>query len=79
MTVNDINKVDDALKNRPSRFKFTRHFDNPNIEIRKKILSEDWAQEAGDYNLDQIFRLKECQIKNISLKESIKLIQKISN
>jgi len=36
MTVNDISKVDDALKNRPSRFKFTREFNNPDIEIRKK-------------------------------------------
>jgi hypothetical protein len=76
MTVNDINKVDDALKNRPSRFKFTRHFDNPNIEIRKKILPEDWVQETNGYNLDQIFRLKEYYDNGKDLNKSKLLLNK---
>ena len=59
MTVNDISKVDSALRNRPSRFKYTRCFSNPNLSIRKKILVQDWAEKSDGLNLDQIFRLKE--------------------
>lgn len=59
MTVNDIEKVDPALKNRPSRFKFVKHFDNPSEKIRRKLLSEDLVKQTEGLNLDQIFRLKE--------------------
>lgn len=60
MTVNDIDKVDDALKNRPSRFKFVKHFDNPSMEIRKKILSDEFASIYEGKSLDQILKIKEC-------------------
>lgn len=59
MTVNDIDKVDIALKNRPSRFKFVKYFTNPSIETRKKLLPKDLAEKCDGYNLDQIFKLKE--------------------
>lgn len=61
MTVNDINKVDDALKNRPSRFKFVREFGNPDIEVRRKILGSEIAEEAEGMNLDQVFRMAELK------------------
>jgi hypothetical protein len=59
MTVNDIEKVDDALKSRPSRFKFVRHFANPTLEVRKKILPERLLDSSDGKSLDQILRIKE--------------------
>lgn len=76
MTVNDIEKVDPALKDRPSRFKFTRCFGNPSVEVRNKLLPIDWIDQTDGLNLDQIFRLKEYQEKNLSLEESLMMIEK---
>jgi len=76
MTVNDINKVDYALRNRPSRFKFTRCFDNPSYNIRLKLLPESWAKQTNNFNLDQIFRLKEYEKNGLSLIDSIKMLEK---
>lgn len=60
MTVNDIDKVDYAIKNRPSRFKYNMLFDNPNEIARLKILgNEEWAVRSEGLNLDQILRLKD--------------------
>lgn len=59
MTVNDLDKVDDALKNRPSRFKFVKHFDNPSTNVRRKILPEDLVEISEGKSLDQIFKIKE--------------------
>lgn len=76
MTVNDINKVDYALKNRPSRFKFTRNFCNPSFKIRSKLISHEWAELSEGFNLDQIFRLKEYYEKGISFMCAIKMLEK---
>lgn len=59
MTVNDINKVDEALKNRPSRFKFVKHFDNPSLSVRMKFLPEKIAEESEGQSLDQVLKTKE--------------------
>lgn len=59
MTVNDINKVDEALKNRPSRFKFVREFGNPDLETRLKLLPSELARRAEGMSLDQVFRVSE--------------------
>jgi len=61
MTVNDIGKVDDALKNRPSRFKFVREFGNPDMETRKKILGSEMAVESEGMSLDQVFKMAEMR------------------
>jgi hypothetical protein len=61
MTVNDIGKVDDALKNRPSRFKFVKEFDNPDMEVRRKILGSEIAEDAEGMSLDQVFRMAELK------------------
>ena len=59
MTVNDIEKVDEALKNRPSRFKFVRNFGNPDYETRLRVLgNEDSAAETDGMSLDQLFKYK---------------------
>lgn len=55
MTVNDIDKVDDALRNRPSRFRFVREFANPSREIAARMLPEENASDLDGMNLDQIF------------------------
>jgi len=62
MTVNDIDKVDEALRNRPSRFKFVREFGNPSLDTRRKLLPEHLAQETEGLNLDQVLRIKETSL-----------------
>lgn len=59
MTVNDIDKVDEALKSRPSRFKFVREFGNPDLETRMRLLPSDSATETEGMSLDQVFRTVE--------------------
>ena len=61
MTVNDIGKVDDALKNRPSRFKFVREFGNPDAETRAKILGPGSEADSDGMSLDQVFRMAETR------------------
>lgn len=74
MTVNDIDSVDEALKNRPSRFKFTRLFGNPSAETRKSLLG-DWSEPAHGLNLDQVFRLSEYKAKGLSLSDSLQRLK----
>lgn len=60
MTANDINKIDDSLKMRPSRLKFVREFSNPDREIRTRILgNETLADQTENMSLDQVFALKD--------------------
>jgi hypothetical protein len=61
MTVNDIGKVDEALKNRPSRFKFVREFGNPDMEVRTRILGPENAADSDGMSLDQVFRMAEMR------------------
>lgn len=70
MTVNDISKVDYALRNRPSRFKFVREFACPDLNTRMKLLPKEWAENSEGLNLDQIFRLKEFHEQGLSLQEA---------
>lgn len=59
MTVNDIEKVDESIKNRPSRFRYVVEFVNPNFETRMKILGDKkLAEETHGLNLDQVFFTK---------------------
>lgn len=56
MTVNDIAKVDDSLRNRPSRFKFVQEFSNPDEEVRTRILKDaTLVAETEGKSLDQVF------------------------
>jgi hypothetical protein len=65
MTVNDLDKVDEALKNRPSRFKYVKHFANPSLETRMKLLPLDVAKSTEGCSLDQVFKAKESYEKAI--------------
>jgi SpoVK/Ycf46/Vps4 family AAA+-type ATPase len=76
MTVNDIEKVDPALRNRPSRFKFTRHFSNPPLQVRMKLIPPEWAELTDGLNLDQIFRLKESHAQGITLQDAVRMLEK---
>lgn len=56
MTVNDIDKVDDSLKNRPSRFKFIKEFLPPNDEVRMRILGDSaLVEKTAGKSLDGVF------------------------
>jgi hypothetical protein len=63
MTVNDLNKVSDAIKNRPSRFKYIKEFTNPSLELKINLLGEELANSTGDISLDQVFKIKDSIIK----------------
>jgi len=75
MTVNDIEKVDPALKNRPSRFKYVRKFDNPDEGLRGQILG-DWAEATNGLNLDQLLRLREFKENDFDLPAALKKLEK---
>lgn len=56
MTANDIDKIDDSLKKRPSRFKIVREFRCPDLELRNRILKDpDLASSLEGVSLDVVF------------------------
>ena len=60
MTANDISKVDDSIKNRPSRFKFIKEFGNPSANIRMKILNnKKYVEDTEGMSLDQVFAYRD--------------------
>ena len=70
MTVNDIGKVDDALKSRPSRFKYVRRFDNPGESVRSSILAS-WSDRMPSLNLDQLLRVHEYKSQGDSVEQAL--------
>lgn len=59
MTVNDIDKVDDALKSRPSRFEYVTLFGNPDSDTRRRVFDgcrqlEKLVTETAGMSLDQV-------------------------
>ena len=76
MTVNDIEKVDEALKNRPSRFKFSKNIGNPDLTIRNRLLSSEWAEITDGLNLDQICRLSEYQKQGCNFASAMQKLDK---
>lgn len=60
MTTNDINKIDESLKFRPSRFKYIIEFKNPPTQIREEILGNtEYANKTENLSLDQVIKVKE--------------------
>ena len=56
MTANDINKIDDSIKHRSSRFKFVREITAPSYEKRFEILErESLAKLTEGMTLDKVF------------------------
>lgn len=59
MTANNIDRIDDALKKRPSRFKFVRQFGSPDEGLRFRILQDvDAVKETEGFTLDEVFNAK---------------------
>lgn len=59
MTANDLNKIDDALKRRPSRFRFVKKIGPPSKKIRRRIFSgikncEKFVADTNGKSLDQV-------------------------
>lgn len=60
ITCNDINKIDDSIKNRRSRVKFIREIKPPSYLIRKRILlDEELTEKTHDLSLDKVFYVKD--------------------
>lgn len=56
MTANNIDRIDDSIKNRPSRFKFVREFGPPSREVRMNILQDENLVDATEgKSLDVVF------------------------
>jgi len=56
MTTNDISKIDDSLKNRPSRFKFVKELGPPSETIRLTILKDEkLVKKTEGLSLDAVF------------------------
>lgn len=56
MTANDLSKIDDSLKKRPSRFKFVREFVPPDEETRYRILGDlEKVAKTEGMSLDEVF------------------------
>lgn len=71
MTVNDLDKVDGAIKYRPSRFKFLKKIDSPSYVIRNKLLPVEWAVATDGFNLDQVFAMRKFQQQGTNLMEAL--------
>lgn len=70
LTANDIEKIDPALKDRPSRFKYVREFTNPDKQlINRTLKTQAYRQFAYDnkVNIDQMLRLAELEQRNVDL------------
>ena len=65
MTTNDLDKIDDSLKKRPSRFKFVKEFAGPCEEVRIALLGNDdrLIKETEGMTLDQVFNLTDVHYR----------------
>jgi len=76
MTVNTIDKVDPALRYRPSRFKYVKELPYPNKEVCKEILGEYGHRLVG-HSLDALLFIKDRLSVGASLEDAIKEIDEI--
>lgn len=68
MTANDIEKIDDAIKHRSSRFKFVREIKVPSYEKRLDILKdEELAKLLENMSLDKVYFAKDLKNSHINL------------
>jgi ATP-dependent 26S proteasome regulatory subunit len=76
MTCNDINKIDDSIKDRPSRMKFVTEITGPNYENRLEILDGniELTEMTEDMTTDRVFF-----VKSLSETHSVEQIAKKLN
>lgn len=56
LTANDINNIDESIKNRPSRFRFVKEVPHPDRETRLRILKNEVLVDLTEgYSLDKVF------------------------
>jgi len=70
ITCNDLDKIDDAIKNRPSRVKFKIKMDVPSHEIKKKFLQE-WCDITPHINVDQLMKLSEFKKSGLPIQKAL--------
>jgi hypothetical protein len=59
MSCNDINKIDNSIKERPSRMKFVREITPPSFKKRMELLGDSQMAELTDgFTIDKIFFVK---------------------
>ena len=64
MTANDIDKIDDSIKHRSSRFKFVREILPPSAEKRMEILEDNELVNITEgLSLDKVFFVKSLKGK----------------
>jgi hypothetical protein len=76
MTANDVTKIDPAMRERPSRFKFVREIPNPPESVRKGLFNEKdgasgLAALTRGMNLDKLLVFKSCIDRKMALPEQI--------
>jgi len=74
MTANDIEKVDNSLKCRPSRFKIVREFPNPNKETIDRFIPEPWNKFITNVNYDQLMRIAEFKNKGHTITKVFEML-----
>jgi hypothetical protein len=74
LTANDIEKVDESLKHRPSRFKIVREFPDPNTETVNRFIPEPWNKYVKGVNFDQLIRLAEFKNQGYTLTKSLSML-----
>ena len=74
LTANDIEKVDESLKHRPSRFKIVREFPDPNSETINRFIPEPWNKHVENVNFDQLIRLAEFKNQGYTLSKSLSML-----
>ena len=75
MTVNDISKVDGALKNRPSRFKYVIEFPNPDLNFINNLINHQDAKKLLGMNLDQILTINQYLKMGCDLEDAVSRIE----
>lgn len=74
MTTNDLTKIDDSLKNRPSRFKYVIEFPNPDINYIENLFDKVYVDKIVGMNLDQILTIKQYADMGISVDNAIERV-----
>ncbi len=76
MTANDLSKIDDALKYRPSRFKYKIKIESPDMSFRRLILGHniDHLNATKGFSLDDILLVDNMVTDGMSFKQAIKEI-----
>jgi MoxR-like ATPase len=74
LTANDVNKIDDSLKHRPSRFKIVREFPDPTRDIINNFVPEPWNKHVSAVNYDQLIRIAEFKNQGYTITKTFEML-----